>query len=76
MRTSLQFVADAGAGNVVPKGISDGLRFEATDLDWAHGTGRSIRGRADAVLLAMAGRSAALGQLDGDGVETLATRLR
>ncbi|MEZ5268808.1 MAG: maleylpyruvate isomerase family mycothiol-dependent enzyme [Microthrixaceae bacterium] len=75
MRTALQFVANAGAGNVVAKGVLDGLRFEATDLDWAHGTGRSVSGQSDAVLLAMAGRPAALEQLDGEGVETLATRL-
>lgn len=75
MLVALQFVVDAGAGNVVPKGTFDGLRFEASDLDWAHGTGRSVVGRADVVLLGMAGRSAAIEQLDGDGVRTLAGRI-
>lgn len=75
MRTSLQFVADAGAGNLVAKGLLDGLRFETTNLDWSHGTGLAVNGQAEAVLLAMAGRPAALGHLDGDGVDTLRTRL-
>lgn len=75
MRTSLQFVADAGAGTVVAKGALDGLRFETTNLDWAHGTGLSVSGEAEAVLLAMAGRPAALSHLEGDGVEALRARL-
>ena len=61
--------------HVVAKGVLDGLRFEADDIDWVHGTGPAISGRADAVLLAMAGRPDALGHLEGDGVETLRSRL-
>ncbi|MGY1886206.1 maleylpyruvate isomerase family mycothiol-dependent enzyme [Blastococcus sp. SYSU DS0753] len=72
LRTSLTLVADGG---FVRKGTLDGLRFEADDLDWAHGTGPAVRGNADALLLAMTGRPAALDHLDGDGVPVLRVRL-
>ena len=72
LRTSLTLVADGG---FVRKGALDGLRFEADDLDWAHGTGPAVRGNADALLLAMTGRPAAHDHLDGDGVPVLRVRL-
>lgn len=75
LRTCLQFVADDGAETLVAKGALDGLRFETTNLDWAHGSGPLVSGDADAVLLAMAGRPAALERLEGEGVKTLSARL-
>lgn len=75
MLTSLQFTADAGAGVIVPKGTLDGLSFEATDIDWTHGTGQLVSGSAQAVLLAVSGRRAALAHLTGPGAQTLALRL-
>lgn len=51
-----------------------GLRYEATDLEWSAGEGPVVRGPAAAVLLALAGRSAALADLEGDGVSVLAAR--
>lgn len=53
-----------------------GLRVVATDLAWAHGTGPEVRGPAEALLVALAGRSQALADLDGPGLDTLAARLR
>ena len=53
-----------------------GLRAVASDLDWQHGTGPEVRGPAEALLMAFAGRGDALSGLDGPGVETLRTRLR
>ena len=50
------------------------LRLEATDIDWAHGSGPTVRGSAEALLLAMTGRTAALRHLDGDGVGALGGR--
>jgi uncharacterized protein (TIGR03083 family) len=75
LRTSLTFLTAAPAGGVVAKGTLDGLRFEANDIDWAHGSGSTVSGDAEALLLAIAGRSAALGHLSGDGVPTLRGRL-
>ncbi|MDP5181143.1 maleylpyruvate isomerase family mycothiol-dependent enzyme [Blastococcus sp. BMG 814] len=72
LRTSLTFLT---GGGFVPKGALDGLRFEAADLDWAHGSGPAVRGDADALLLALTGRTTALDHLDGDGVPVVRARL-
>jgi uncharacterized protein (TIGR03083 family) len=53
-----------------------GLRLRATDIDWAHGRGPEVTGPGEALLMAMAGRPAALADLDGPGLGTLAKRLR
>lgn len=59
----------------VRSGRLDGLRFEATDLDWAHGEGALVRGTAEALMVAVGGRPAAVADLTGDGVEVLRGRL-
>jgi hypothetical protein len=41
------------------------LRFEAVDTGWTSGHGAPVRGDAEAVVLAMAGRTIALPRLDG-----------
>lgn len=51
-----------------------GLRWEATDVDWAAGSGLLVRGPAEALALAMVGRGVALDDLDGDGLPTLRSR--
>jgi uncharacterized protein (TIGR03083 family) len=51
------------------------LRLAATDLDWSHGSGPEVRGSGEALLMAMAGRSDALKNLEGQGREQLADRL-
>jgi hypothetical protein len=44
----------------------------ATDIDWAAGAGPEVRGRGEALLLAMTGRAEAVsGELRGDGVRLL-----
>lgn len=75
LHTSLTFLTETRARGLVPKGALDGLRFEANDLEWAHGTGPSVRGAAGALLLVITGRTAALDSLAGDGVPTLRDRL-
>ncbi|GGC83464.1 hypothetical protein GCM10011512_07780 [Tersicoccus solisilvae] len=52
------------------------LRLIATDASWAHGptTGPRIDGPAEALLLAVAGRSAAHADLTGPGVAVLTAR--
>jgi uncharacterized protein (TIGR03083 family) len=52
-----------------------GLRLQATDVDWAHGSGPEVRGPGEALLMAMNGRAAALADLDGPGHATLTARL-
>jgi len=51
-----------------------GVRLVATDLDWAYGKGPEVRGSGEALLMAMAGRRAALADLDGPGKAKLAQR--
>jgi hypothetical protein len=51
------------------------LRWIATDLDWVHGTGEEVRGRAIDLTLANSGRTARLDGLSGSGQATVATWL-
>ena len=51
-----------------------GLTLRATDAAWSTGTGPAVEGSAQQLLLAVAGRRAALDQLTGDGVATLRAR--
>ena len=60
----------AGRG-FVPKGRAAGLRFAASDLDWSHGDGPLVEGKAEALMMALSGRRVALSDLSGDGVRTL-----
>jgi uncharacterized protein (TIGR03083 family) len=75
LHKSLAFLTAAPVGAVVAKGTLDGFRFEANDIDWAHGSGPVVSGDAEAILLAITGRTTALGHLSGDGVPTLRGRL-
>jgi hypothetical protein len=50
------------------------LRFVATDLGWSSGLGPEVRGPAEALMLAIAGRKVVLAELVGDGVAALAGR--
>jgi uncharacterized protein (TIGR03083 family) len=52
----------------------DGVTLEATDTTWSHGSGPTVAGPARALMLATAGRKAALDELTGPGVETLRSR--
>ena len=51
------------------------VRLVATDLDWVFGRGPEVRGTAEAILMTMAGRGAAVADLTGPGVERVARRL-
>jgi uncharacterized protein (TIGR03083 family) len=75
LRTSLDYVTDPSSRGVVRTGTVDGLRFEADDIDWTHGSGPVVRGPAEALLLAVTGRTTALDHLTGDGVPALRSRL-
>ena len=52
-----------------------GLSLQATDVDWAHGSGPVVTGSGEALLMAMSGRRAALDDLTGPGQAILAGRL-
>jgi uncharacterized protein (TIGR03083 family) len=51
-----------------------GLALRATDASWTNGTGPEVAGPIVSLVLAMAGRKAALADLTGDGVTTLSSR--
>lgn len=51
-----------------------GLRLEATDIDWSTGEGSLVRGPCMSLILGMVGRTAALAECEGDGVEVLRSR--
>ena len=75
LRPTLTFLTATRARGFVAKGALSGLRFEADDIDWAHGSGPTVSGDAETLLLAVTGRAPALERLDGDGVATLRRRL-
>ena len=54
---------------------SKGLAFRATDVDWSWGDGPLITGPGEALLLALLGRPAALGDLDGPGLAVFRARM-
>lgn len=73
---SLNFLVSRRSVGFAPRRRLAGLRFEATDLDWSWGSGPSLAGPAEALMLAMTGRTVALGELDGPGVPILRDRLK
>ena len=52
-----------------------GLELVATDMDWTCGDGPEVRGTGEALLMMMNGRSAAIDDLTGEGVDTLRSRV-
>jgi uncharacterized protein (TIGR03083 family) len=51
-----------------------GLSLEATDTAWRTGIGPTVAGPMLSLLMVMAGRSVAMDDLDGEGLETLRSR--
>lgn len=51
-----------------------GLRLQASDIDWAHGSGPEVKGPLASLVLAMSGRTRALDDLGGDGLAVLTGR--
>lgn len=60
---------------VVPEGRLAGLSLRAVEDEHAHGGGAEVVGPAEALVMAAAGRPAALAELEGEGVDLLAVRL-
>jgi len=46
--------------------VINGRRFQATDLDWSHGSGQVLRGAAADLALALCGRAIPAGRLEGE----------
>lgn len=75
LRAALDGVVGLSGPFFAPKKSIKGLRLEAADIDWSSGDGPALRGPSEAVLMATAGRTAALADVSGEGVEVLAGRL-
>jgi uncharacterized protein (TIGR03083 family) len=77
-RHVLDFVTDPKGATTgfVGRGHLRSLRLVATDQDWTHGDGAELHGPSEALVMALTGRSVALADLDGPGVEVLRGRLR
>lgn len=52
-----------------------GLRLQADDINWSWGNGPEVRGTAEAILMAVAGRPSVLADLSGEGLPVLAERV-
>lgn len=55
--------------------LARGVRLTPTDIDWSHGRGPELTGPAEAMLMAVAGRHSAVGELAGPGQQVLVRRL-
>lgn len=64
-----------GAPTIPAKKNARGLKLVATDIDWTSGAGPTVSGPGEALLMAVAGRPQALGELSGDGLAALQGRL-
>jgi hypothetical protein len=65
-----------GVRGLVPKDRLEDVQLLATDQDRSWGTGEQIAGPSEALAMAVAGRSVALDDLSGSGVDVLRSRLR
>lgn len=75
VRPALDFVTRGRPIGFVPRGRLIGVRMIAEDMDWAWGSGATVRGRGIALLMAACGRAVVLDRLDGPGVALLANQL-
>jgi uncharacterized protein (TIGR03083 family) len=64
-----------GVPGLVPKRRAEGLQLLADDQDWSCGDGEAINGPSEALAMALAGRTVALKDLLGPGVNVLRDRL-
>jgi uncharacterized protein (TIGR03083 family) len=68
-------VTPRGSTNLGSSERAAGLRLRADDIDWSWGSGPEVTGTAEAILMAVAGRPAAVPDLSGDGLPVLAGRV-
>jgi uncharacterized protein (TIGR03083 family) len=74
LRTAAQTVTGIGFPLQAKKRIA-GLRMAATDAGWSVGDGPVVEGPLASLVLVMAGRTAPLEDLSGEGRSTLAARI-
>jgi uncharacterized protein (TIGR03083 family) len=55
--------------------VSKGLEFVSTDTGWRNGTGEEVLGTAAALMCTLSRRTAALGELSGEGAPRLRMRV-
>lgn len=73
-REVLDWLPSRQAVGFVTPGRLDGLSLRATDQDWSWGSGPEVLGRSEALAMAITGRSSALSELTGVGVERFTRR--
>jgi uncharacterized protein (TIGR03083 family) len=72
-RAVLDFLVSSSSASMF-SAQTENLRWQATDLDWGHGTGPIVEGPAAALMLVLTGRRVALTDTTGAGAELLAER--
>jgi uncharacterized protein (TIGR03083 family) len=75
LRRALQLATTEANPVFNPKRSVKDLSLHPTDLDGVFGDGPALSGPGEAVVMATAGRSAVLGELSGEGVDLLRSRL-
>jgi len=75
LRRALQLVRAEANPLFNPRRKVAGLRLYATDIGWTAGDGPTLQGPGEAIVLAAAGRRAAVADLSGDGLALLRERL-
>ncbi len=76
-RTLLDYLTSAEvAPALTPRDGLDGLALRATDQGWTAGDGDEVAGPSEALAMAATGRTVALDDLTGAGVDVLAARIR
>jgi uncharacterized protein (TIGR03083 family) len=73
-RRILDFLVSRKARVITDPTWIAGLRLAPDDLDWVWGAGPEVRGKAEAVMMALGGRTAVLDELTGAGVVQLRAR--
>ncbi len=68
-------VSPKGARAFGNRDLLAGLRLEVDDLDWSHGSGPVVAGGTAAVMMSLAGRTAAIDELSGPGLDELRRRI-
>jgi uncharacterized protein (TIGR03083 family) len=74
LRRALQLVCTEATPLFSPRRNVAGLKLCASDIGWTAGDGPAVQGPGEAIVLAAAGRKAALADLEGDGVAVLRQR--
>ena len=73
-RRILDFLVSRKAQVITDPAWIAGLRLAPDDLDWVWGEGPEVRGTAEAVMMALGGRTVVLDELTGAGADQLRTR--